>query len=177
MRDSLSHNGEVVQVEVVFTVRNLQASKMNVTYVAGSINSPTNFQQHFQNFTTAAYKSLVDGSSDRSYTYTFRPDARLPPRAFYLALTVFYHEAGTRKSMQSDTFFNQTVELIDQDRIIDTESFSLYITLAIILAAAGVTPCSLAPPSFLLLPWMHIHVCARLIVNGEWMQQFWERTA
>lgn len=62
----------------------------------------------------------------------------MPPRQFRLALTVFYED---KKATQfAHTFFNSTIEVMEPERLIDTDAVSLYLTLATIAAAIGASP-------------------------------------
>lgn len=59
----------------------------------------------------------------------------MPPRQFRLALTVFYESGQSGK--YAETFFNSTVEVMEPERLIDTDALFLYLTLACIAAAVG----------------------------------------
>ena len=59
-------------------------------------------------------------------------------RAFSIALTVFYKDLSNDISgKHATTFFNKTVEIVEQPRWVDTEAISMYLTLAAILAGIG----------------------------------------
>ena len=67
--------------------------------------------------------------------YKFVPDARLEPRDFVVALTVFYQD--TKGQYYSNTFFNQTIEIIEVKKMIDWELISMFLILAGIGAGIG----------------------------------------
>jgi len=68
-------------------------------------------------------------------SYKFMPDHRLEPRDFVVALTVFYHD-GTGQYF-SNTFFNQTIEIVEIKKIFDYELISMFMILAGIAAGIG----------------------------------------
>lgn len=59
----------------------------------------------------------------------------MPPRRFRLALTVFYEDSKAIK--HAETFLNSTIEVMEPERMIDTDAVFLYLTLASIAAAIG----------------------------------------
>jgi hypothetical protein len=87
------------------------------------------------NFTTAAYGAVIPKDAERSLEYKFATAANMPPRQFRLALTVFYEDSNSGKF--AETFFNSTVEVMEPERLIDTDAVFLYLTLACIAVAIG----------------------------------------
>lgn len=67
--------------------------------------------------------------------YKFMPDARLEPRDFVVALTVFYQD--TKGQYYSNTFFNQTVEIIEIKKMIDWELLSMLAIVFGLIAGVG----------------------------------------
>lgn len=65
----------------------------------------------------------------------FRPDPNLSPRDFVVALTLFYEDE--QGAMLSSTFFNGTVEIVEQKKMIDTEMLFLYLILLGIASGIG----------------------------------------
>jgi hypothetical protein len=63
------------------------------------------------------------------------PDPRLEPRDFVVALTVFYQDKNGQ--FYSNTFFNQTVEIIDDKKLVDWDLISMFIILAGLAAGLG----------------------------------------
>ena len=70
-----------------------------------------------------------------SLEYKFQPDARLEPRDFVVALTVFYQDS--KGEYFSNTFFNQTVEIIEIKKMIDWELISMFLIIIGIFAGVG----------------------------------------
>lgn len=122
-------------VTTVITVRNDGTSPVNVKYITGSINSAKAYSIFLHNFTTTAYGSTIPTDGEQSFEYKFATAANMPPRQFRLALTVFYE--GDKSQQYAKTFFNSTVEVMEPDRLIDTDALFLYLTLASIAAAIG----------------------------------------
>lgn len=124
-------------VTSLITVRNAQAANINVTYITGSINSDRLFNIYLHNFTTRPYFSIVPKDGEQSFEYRFATPVNMPARQFRLAMTVFYEAEGPEPVQHAATFFNSTVEVIEPERMIDTEALGLYVTLLGIAAAIG----------------------------------------
>lgn len=122
--------------EVLLTVRNGHSSSINVTHIAGSINSPISFAVHIQNFSAIAYKAIVPANTERSFSYQFKPSPQLPSNMYQIALTAFYSDASSAAAYAT-TFFNKTVEFAEPLQFIDTETYSLLLTLAAIAGGIG----------------------------------------
>lgn len=112
---------------------------------AGSINSAKAYSIFLHNFTTTAYGSKIPKDGEQSFEYKFATAANMPPRQFRLALTVFYE--GDKSQQYARTFFNSTVEVMEPERLIDTDALFLYLTLASIAAAIGASPGPLLMPA------------------------------
>lgn len=117
------------------------STKAQCHHAAGSINSAKAYSIFLHNFTTTAYGSTIPKDGERSFEYKFATAANMPPRQFRLALTVFYE--GVKSEKFAKTFFNSTVEVMEPERLIDTDALFLYLTLASIAAAIGATRASL----------------------------------
>lgn len=124
--------GEVVKV--VLGLRNDAAEPYNVSAILGSLNSPIDFKRYFYNFTQQVYFQVVEPGKELSVEYVFVPPKQVPPTDYQIALTVFYEGA---EGLKSTTFFNQTVEIVEVKKLIDTDLIMLYILL-ISLMAVGV---------------------------------------
>ena len=137
---SLSHPDQIVageDVTVVLSVRNAHSAPINLTYVTGALASSQSFAVNIANFTVAKYAAPVQAGTARSFEYQFRTPERMPSRPFTVALTAFYDvdEGGPVK--RAAAFFNQTVQLMEPDKAVDTEALGLLVTFGIMLAAAG----------------------------------------
>lgn len=127
------------EVTTLITIRNEQASNINVTYITGSINSDKAFNIYLHNFTTRPYFSIVPPEGEQSLEYRFAAPINMPARQFRLAMTVFYETQGPNSLKYASTFFNSTVEVMEPERLVDTEALGLYLTLIGIAAAIGVS--------------------------------------
>jgi Translocon-associated protein (TRAP), alpha subunit len=132
------------EVTALFTVRNSHSAPINVTFASGSVNAVRDFKIHVQNLTVVAYRAAVPKNTERTFEYRFSTDARMPPREFFLALTMFYTD-GADPTAHAATFYNGTVEVVEPERLIDTEAISLWLTLAGIAAAIGALRCVCYP--------------------------------
>lgn len=130
------------EVTTLITLRNEQAANINVTYITGSINSDKLFNIYLHNFTTRPYFSVVPQDGEQSFEFRFATPVNMPARQFRLAMTVFYEQVGPQPVHHAATFFNSTVEVIEPERLIDTEALGLYLTLLGIAAAIGARCCS-----------------------------------
>jgi hypothetical protein len=126
------------KVTTVLSIRNELPSTLNVSYITGSINSARSYSIFLHNFTTYPSNTVVPAGHEKSIEYNFATPQNMPPRQFRLALTVFYSEMGSPK-MHAQTFFNSTIEVMEPERLIDTEALLLYATLLGIAAALGAT--------------------------------------
>ncbi|KAL3152709.1 hypothetical protein ABBQ38_012300 [Trebouxia sp. C0009 RCD-2024] len=105
-------------VDVVLGLHNSAGEAFNITHIAGSINSPQAFQYYVQNFTLKPYNSYLKPGEQASLQYTFKPDSYLPVQEWQLSLTAYLR---TDRGFFCNTFFNQTVDVVDQPRWIDTQ--------------------------------------------------------
>lgn len=114
--------------DVVLGFRNEGSETYNVTMIAGSLNSPVDFNVHVQNFTHMGYGQVVKPGEEVSLEYKFLPDPRLEPRDFVVALTVFYVDGSGK--WYTSTFFNQTVNIVEVKKLVDWELLFLIVLFA-----------------------------------------------
>lgn len=84
------------------------------------------------------YHQPVQAGDELSIEYRFTPDARLPTLGvdqFQVALTVLYHDAAGKYF--ANTFFNQTVTVVEIKKLIDWELVFLFLILGGLLAGGG----------------------------------------
>jgi hypothetical protein len=122
-------------VTVVAGIHNDASQEYNISAIMGSINFPHDFSQHIQNFTQQLYFAVLPAGQEISVQYTFRPDPLLAGRDFQLALTLFYED--NKGGFFSTTFFNQTVDFTEVEKLIDHEVLFLYLLLVAAIAGAG----------------------------------------
>uniref|UniRef100_A0A7S0WKU2 Translocon-associated protein subunit alpha n=1 Tax=Pyramimonas obovata TaxID=1411642 RepID=A0A7S0WKU2_9CHLO len=96
---------------------------LNVTRLAGSINSPMDFRVYVQNWTSPMYNTVVPPDTQGSFSIKIKPDLNLQARDFIVALTAFYESDG---EMYSSTFFNGTVYVVESAGFLDMETFFMY---------------------------------------------------
>ncbi|GAX75809.1 hypothetical protein CEUSTIGMA_g3252.t1 [Chlamydomonas eustigma] len=131
---SVKHFAAGKPVSVVLGIHNDASELYNITAIMGSLNTPTDFSIFIQNFTQQIYHQVVLSGQEISIDYTFMPDPRLEPRDFVVALTVFYQDKTGQ--FYSNTFFNQTVEIIDDKKLVDWDLISMFVILAGLAAGA-----------------------------------------
>ncbi|KIZ03292.1 Translocon-associated protein subunit alpha [Monoraphidium neglectum] len=124
-------------ISVVVSGHNTGAKPMNLSAIVGSINSPEKYEMFIQNFTIGRYFAPLAPGAEASIEYKFRADPILgstPAREFIVALHLFYEVEG---SYFSTTFFNQTVDITEAPKLVDTDLIWLVGTLLAGLGAAG----------------------------------------
>eukprot|EP01025_Chloroclados_australasicus_P039600 TRINITY_DN4107_c0_g1_i4.p2 TRINITY_DN4107_c0_g1~~TRINITY_DN4107_c0_g1_i4.p2 ORF type:complete len:265 (-),score=31.88 TRINITY_DN4107_c0_g1_i4:419-1213(-) len=124
--------GEVV--DVLVGIQNGSPEMLNVTAAMGSINFPQNFSFYVQNFSLYQYHQVVAPQQSLSLLYQVRSDPNLYARDWIFAFTLFYHSNGVQ---YSNTFFNESVTVVEPDRAIDFEMLFMYVVLLGLLAIGG----------------------------------------
>lgn len=114
-------------VDVVVGFESSAGEAFNITGIAGSINAPQAFQYYVQNFTYQPYNAYLQPGQQVSLQYTFQPATQVPIQEWQLALTAYF---VTRTGYYSNTFFNQTIDVIDKPRLIDTQLLFLFVIAA-----------------------------------------------
>lgn len=94
--------GQVVTALCHFT--NDGSTYYNVSAIMGSLNSPFEFQHHFQNYSYKPFGTIVKPGEEITFDYKFQLHTELEPVDYQLAITVFYE---SDKQSFSTTFFNQ----------------------------------------------------------------------
>lgn len=122
------------QIEVVAGLYNGGDETYNVTAIYGSLNAATDFRYYFQNFTGLPYYDILAPGQQVSLAYQFITALNLPPREFQVALTAFYN---TATQGFATTFFNQTITIVEQPRLIDLELIFLWLLLLSLLGGGG----------------------------------------
>lgn len=115
------------QVRVVLGIHNDADVAYNISAIMGSLNSPTDFSIYVQNFTQQLYHQPLAVGQEISVEYKFLPDPRLEPRDFVVALTVFYQDP--KGQYYSNTFFNKTIDFVEEKKLIDWELIFLFVFL------------------------------------------------
>jgi len=125
--------GEIIEVLLGFT--NSGESTFNVTFIEGGIGSP-DFNYWIQNFTEQEYNIAVRPGERTTFSYLFKPDAMLEPRAYGFLATVFYlDETGANFTTY---FHNDTITLLEPVGSVDPQTFFTYIGLIGLLGLAGI---------------------------------------
>lgn len=122
-------------VDVVVGIRNDGSETYNLTMIAGSLNSPADFNLHVQNFSNIGYGQMLAPGEEVSLEYKFFPDGRLEPRDFTVALTVFYGDAAG--GWYSSTFFNETINIVEVKKWVDWELLGLVGLFAVAASGLG----------------------------------------
>ena len=81
------------------------------------------------------FRELIPGE-ELSVEYSFRPDPILSPREFIVALHLIYEDPEAGR-MHSNLVFNSTVDIVEMQKLIDTEMLFLYLMLAAVVGGGG----------------------------------------
>jgi hypothetical protein len=81
---------------------------------------------------------MLPPGEELSVEYKFRPDPILSPREFIVAIHLIYEDPEDNR-MHSNLVFNQTVDIVEMQKFIDTEMLFLYLMLAAVVGIAGKT--------------------------------------
>jgi hypothetical protein len=129
-------------VEVIIGVSNSGSEAYDVTNLAGSLHSSTQWKTWVQNFTAVRTHAHLKPGEQISLRYSLRPDPMLHVREFQVAIHVFYkNKAGVRFH---GVAMNKTIDVIELPKWIDLQLLGL---LAMFFAA-------LAGISFLVYRWV-----------------------
>jgi len=123
--------GEVA--DVIVGLVNRGQEPMNVTSIAGSINSPFDFGYYIQNFTGQQYNQLVHEDDEITLRYKFMPIDTLDPVDYHISLTVFYEND---EELFSTTFFNATVTFYEPESAFGFQQIVKYLGMIGAAAAA-----------------------------------------
>lgn len=140
--------GELVKIDL--GIHNDGSESYNISAIMGSLNSPQDFKVFFYNFTQQVYFEVVEPGQELSVEYEFALLKDLPPRDYQVALTVFYE---AKDGFKATTFFNQTIEVVDVKKLIDTDLIFLYLLLLGILAFVGYITYQYVQPYVKVLPF------------------------
>ena len=120
-------------VSALIGIRNEGKYQVTVDGVMGSLNSPRDFGIYVHNFTGQMYDDIQLASGEETtILYRFMPDASLYALDFTVALTAFY-KVG--EIAAADTFFNQTVSIVQGGGGFDLQMLSIYLLLLAVLAS------------------------------------------
>lgn len=121
--------GEVV--DVLFGVVNEGQDRINVTAVAGSLNSPYDFNYYMQNFTEVNYNTIIFEDGELSFRYQFKPIETIDLNVEYkVALTAFYE---SDEELFSSTFFNGTITFVEKTSEGDSGFFIYALALVAVI--------------------------------------------
>lgn len=124
--------GDVIPIIMGF--HNAAATNYTVTAIMGSLNQLNFFNMYIQNFTMQRYGIIIPPNNEVTLEYRFRPDPALASMEFFIAFTVFYEDFN--RQQYSSTFFNETVDITEPEKLFDTEGLFMYIMILVLLALA-----------------------------------------
>jgi len=125
----------LIQILVGFTNNGQQ--NYVVENIRASLRYPQDFSYFIQNFTAREYSAVVEPGKEATLEYIFQASETLALRPFGFVMELNYKDADGNPFM--DAVFNDTVQFIEQDEGLDTETFFLYVFLValVVLLAVG----------------------------------------
>ncbi|KAJ6221428.1 hypothetical protein RDWZM_007240 [Blomia tropicalis] len=95
------------------------------------------FNFYLQNFTTFAYNRVVKPKQEVTLSYQFYVSDVYTPRPYGLSVNLYYRDADNKQYLSP--VFNETINIVELDEGLDTETFFLFIILAalVVLGLVG----------------------------------------
>jgi len=128
--------GKVVRILVGFT--NKGEEDFLVENMEASFRYPQDFSFFIQNFTAFRYDTVVQPHRQSTFEYVFTPNEAYAGRPFGLVINLNYKD--TEGNLFQDAVYNETINIIEVDEGLDTETFFLYVFLlavVVLLIVAG----------------------------------------
>ncbi|KAA8494447.1 Translocon-associated protein subunit alpha [Porphyridium purpureum] len=122
--------------KIVGALSNSGPLPIHVGGVMGSLSNKADFTNYIQNYTYEFVNRTLFPGEQTSFVYAFKPYERLEATEYILAISVFYDSLEVVQEMlqpaglHSQTFFNQTVSMLERESAIDNRVF--YILLVVI---------------------------------------------
>lgn len=107
----------------------------NVTSVFASLMYPMDHRYYIQNFTRQYYFETVQPSEQRSFFYSFTPDALLEARPYGVVVSVFYSDLEGANF--TSVVFNTTLDLEETQEAIDSTALFTYVGALAIAGLVG----------------------------------------
>jgi len=120
--------GAVVDFLVGFS--NKGAKDFTIDTIDASFRYPMDFNFFIQNFSVVTYNRLVKPTEQVTLAYSFVPSDTFASRPFGLTVNLNYRDADGNPFL--DAVFNETVNIIEIEEGLDSETVFLYVFLAAI---------------------------------------------
>ena len=121
-------------IDVLCGFSNTGDKSFNITRIAGSLNSPKDYQ-YIQNFTEMTPGTEIKEGEQGTLYYRFFPDPNLEPTEYMLTLMVDYMDS--EKEEFQTVYFNQTVELVESQSAQDSRALFGRVLALVLLMAGG----------------------------------------
>jgi hypothetical protein len=121
-------------VEILCGLHNQGDVPLNVTQVAGSLNSPMDFGVYIQNWTSPVYNTILAPETQGTFGITIKPHLHLQPRDFVVAMSIFYESDD---ELFSSTCYNGTVYIVEPAGFFDVETFFMYFFIVSVVGLAA----------------------------------------
>lgn len=122
-------------VEILCGLHNQGDVPLNITQVAGSLNSPMDFRVYIQNWTSPVYNTILAPETQGTFGITIKPHLHLQPRDFVVAMSIFYESDD---ELFSSTCYNGTVFIVEPAGFFDVETFFMYVFIVSVVGVFAV---------------------------------------
>jgi len=122
-------------IELLIGFKNTGQKLFNVTSIHGSFRYPADMSIFIQNFTAWRGGSLVKPGQHITYQYFFYPDELLEPKEYVFIATALYTDEDNVN--YTTTFYNGTIEMIEDSIPLDFQTFFTYFLVLGILGLVG----------------------------------------
>jgi hypothetical protein len=112
------------KITVLFNFDNNGLSTFNVTSVGAHLHSPYDYSYFIQNYTQKEIGVPVGPGQQLSVDYVFLPQ-KLEPLELWMSAWVEYVDTDDR--LYRSTFYNTTLELIEEQSVLDVKQFFTYV--------------------------------------------------
>nr|CAB3266611.1 translocon-associated protein subunit alpha-like [Phallusia mammillata] len=113
---------------------NTGSNNFIITSIDGSFRYPQDFSYVIQNFTVSSPNKMIDAGKQGSFRYDFTPGELSGGRSFGLLININYKD--TEDNIYKDAVYNQTIQVLENEEGVDTETFFMYMML-LALGALG----------------------------------------
>jgi len=124
------------EVSILLGFNNKAPEAFNITGIGAHLQNPFDLSYYVQNFTARRVVGAAVGPGQQaSVEYRFKPDPSLEPIEYWMTAWVIYNNSNDRVYMH--TFYNGTVELIEDNPGFSLKQFIQYVLVLGMLGLGG----------------------------------------
>ncbi|XP_055352175.1 translocon-associated protein subunit alpha-like [Paramacrobiotus metropolitanus] len=122
-------------VRLLIGFRNRGAADMMVDYLDASLRYPMDYSYIITNFTAVRFSRHVPAQQEATFDYGFYLHEAFAARPFTLNINLHYHDAADKLFVSA--VYNDTIQVVELDEGLDSQTFFLYIMLAAVVSLLG----------------------------------------